>query len=264
MIFAKEIACRVGLKAILYPMDLSFQPHNFYTLLGANGAGKSTLLHLLSGSRQSSSGLVKLNDKTFHEHSILELAKQRAFLNQHNEVAQGYTVRDVLEMGRFPYNETKTQKINLIESFAYKYGLNGFLEIEIQNLSGGEQQRVQLIRTLLQLENREYKGKKWLFLDEPLNNLDLKYQREILDAATDFVRKGEGGVIAVMHDLNLSFSYSDEVILLKNGKLQAFGDKSLLLNETLLEDVFDLNLNVHQAGNRIFIDWNEAVEVSKI
>jgi iron complex transport system ATP-binding protein len=239
---------------IIKTVNITFTPHYFYALIGANGAGKSTLLNLLSGAILASDGQIKLNGQPIESFPLLELAKNRSFLQQKTEVEPGVSVREVLEMGRFPYKESIEQTEFWVNQYAIDFHLLPLLDKEFDRLSGGEQQRVQLARVLLQLENPHQTGQCWLFLDEPLNNLDLKYQREVLQAAQDFVRKGKGGVIAVMHDLNLCYRFADKVALMDKGQVLANGGKEVLKNQSLLNRVFDTRFEVFELGEKVFFE----------
>ncbi len=254
MIEAKNISFSIGDFTILHELNLDFHTRKFYALLGANGAGKSTLLNLLSGAISPSKGKVIMNGQAIQAMSLLDLAQQRSFLPQKTEVEQGMTVREVLEMGRFPYQENSKQTDFWVSHYAEDFELLPFLNNEFERLSGGEQQRVQLARVLLQLENEDHTGKSWLFLDEPLNNLDLKFQKEILKSAQRFVQQGKGGVIAVMHDLNLSYRYADEVVLMDKGKVVANGKKEVLKNLDLLKQIFHTPVEVYEIGESVFFE----------
>jgi iron complex transport system ATP-binding protein len=122
--------------------------------------------------------------------------------------------------------------------------LAGFAGRHYQELSGGEQQRVQLARVLCQVWEPVLDGRpRFLFLDEPVSSLDIKHQLVIMDVARDYARRG-GGIIAVLHDLNLTAMYADRMMMLHEGRVAAFGAPADLLTDDLIENVFDCRLRV--------------------
>ena len=122
--------------------------------------------------------------------------------------------------------------------------LAGFGGRFYQELSGGEQQRVQLARVLCQVWMPVLEGRpRYLFLDEPVSSLDIKHQLVIMDIARDFARRG-GGVVAILHDLNLTAMYADRVLVMKNGRVAASGSPRQVLENQLIAKVFDCDLKV--------------------
>ena len=114
--------------------------------------------------------------------------------------------------------------------------LNNFKERNYLTLSGGEKQRVQYARVLSQIwESKNHF--RYLFLDEPLNNLDIAYQQEFLEIATE-LKTNETILVAVMHDINLAAQFGDQLFFMKDGKMAASGKPSTILSETLIEQIF--------------------------
>lgn len=222
MIAANDIAFAVQGKTLFAPASFRFVQPEFVAILGPNGAGKSTLLQLLAGYHAPTSGNVLLHGRDAHLWKPEELAKHRACLQQQQSVFESFSVEDVLMIGRsIHYNSfPKPLDKQLVDKALTELDLSGRREESFNRLSGGEQQRVQFMRTLLQLQetaDASLKG-KILFLDEPLNNLDLYYQYSLLQLARERVVKQGGAVIAVLHDLNMAYRFADRVILLSEGR----------------------------------------------
>ncbi|RUZ75530.1 ATP-binding cassette domain-containing protein, partial [Mesorhizobium sp. M7A.F.Ca.US.003.02.2.1] len=139
--------------------------------------------------------------------------------------------------------------------------LDGFAGRFYQELSGGEQQRVQLARVLCQVWAPVLDGKpRFLFLDEPVSSLDIKHQLIIMNIARDFARRG-GGVVAILHDLNLTAMYAERIFVMHRGRLAAAGSPRDVLSDDLIEKVFDcrLKVGVLPAGNMPFVLPQSAV-----
>jgi iron complex transport system ATP-binding protein len=246
MIEAKDISLIIKGKKILYTSSVSITRGKFIAILGPNGAGKSTLLQILGGKLSPSSGNVLYQQKDIRNYSSLELAKIRAYMHQQNSVSAGFTVHDILDMGRMPHQNPKTKRENeeLIQRIAQQFELNHNLTNLYEQLSGGEQQRVQFARNILQIIDLEHNdfSNHLLLLDEPLNNLDLKHQFKLLQEARNTVVNQGGTVIAVLHDMNVANQFADEIILMKNGKIIIHDETRFAMEEAILSSLFEIRI----------------------
>jgi iron complex transport system ATP-binding protein len=109
-------------------------------------------------------------------------------------------------------------------------------EREYNSLSGGEKQRAQLARVLSQLQNNVMH--KLIFLDEPLNNLDVKHQYKALKLFKEFTAKGNSAIV-VLHDLNLAAQFADNILLMKNGEIASHGKPNEVFNEKTISDAYN-------------------------
>lgn len=244
MIEAKNIAFGVKGRQILHPVNFTTEQEEFIVILGPNGAGKSTLVKLLSSGLQPSSGSISYYGKELNQWTPDQLAKYRAYMHQESMIASSFTVREVLEMARYRYPETTSQfNKTVLEKIVKELNMERLLDLEFNFLSGGEKQRVQFGRVLLQLESEgEIQPVKYLFLDEPLNNLDVRYQIELLKYARKFVDDKRGSVIVVMHDINLCYQYADRVLLMKQGKVIMDGTVQEVMSPELLSETYQIEL----------------------
>jgi iron complex transport system ATP-binding protein len=154
-------------------------------------------------------------------------------------------------MGRFAYQNTAESLFDesIVQQSMEICGVKHLEHKSINILSGGEQQRVHFARTLAQIYNENIESPKLLLLDEPLNNLDVKYQHHILEIAKEFAEKGNI-VICVLHDLNLAAAYCDRILLIHQGKLMEDGTAKNVFKAAILKDVFECNVEVHYLGNQ--------------
>ncbi|MEM6304256.1 MAG: heme ABC transporter ATP-binding protein [Pseudomonadota bacterium] len=231
---AQGIGVSAGKKVIL--TDVGFQAHAgaLTAIVGPNGSGKSTLLKALTGEIKAS-GTADINGLDIHTAAPERLAEVRAVLPQSTPMSFPFQVLEVVRLGlRYRGEGSDEAALEAIR----QVGLQGYEARFYQELSGGEQQRTQLARVLAQVWSPfEAVEPKWLFLDEPVASLDIAHQLEVMTLARDFADAG-GGVLAVMHDLNLSAMFADKVLVMKDGRLVADGPVRETLTDALLSRVY--------------------------
>jgi iron complex transport system ATP-binding protein len=254
MILAENISFALGKTTLLQRASFRFDKPEFVAVIGPNGAGKSTLLQLLSGFYKPTSGSVSINGKGTHLWSASEFAHFRAYLQQQQSVFESFTVEEVLMMGRTIHLASKPGLADrmLVNQTLTDLGLSERKNHAFNHLSGGEQQRIQFARTLLQLKDpsSESLAGKTLFLDEPLNNLDLYYQYNLLQLARTNVVEQQGTVIAVLHDINMAYQFADRVIVLSNGNTICDAPAEEALNPELLSRVYGMHIQKHDLEHR--------------
>ena len=224
---------------ILNGINLSAGYGEFLAIVGPNGAGKSTLLSVLANeisSRQKNNVLFK--EKAFKLWNLNDLAKNKAKFSQHNPGDITLAVKDVVLMGRYPYYNASPNRddFQAIEASMQETDVLHLQEREYNSLSGGEKQRVHLARVLAQLKN-ELKH-KLMFLDEPMNNLDVKHQYRALQNIKDFTMKANTAIV-VMHDLNLAAQFADRVLLMKNGQVVSHGMPEEVFKQEIISDAYN-------------------------
>ncbi|MEL6690026.1 MAG: heme ABC transporter ATP-binding protein [Pseudomonadota bacterium] len=225
----------LGRAQILHDVDFVAAAGEVTCIVGPNGCGKTTLLKALT-CELAYEGHIALNGVDIRRQSPQVLATQRAVLPQATNLAFPFTVLEVVRIGLTAGLSTNTPEDNErlpLDALA-RVGLAGFEGRFYQELSGGEKQRVQLARVLVQTWEPVLNGiPRWLFLDEPVSALDIAHQLQVMAIARDFARAG-GGVVAVMHDLNLTAMFSDRITLMANGREVRSGTpKDVLRNEPL-------------------------------
>ena len=204
-------------RELLHKLKFHLQSGEMLTVLGRNGAGKSTLLKHLTG--ELGKGGVELFGQSLRDIKPTEAAKRRAVLPQQTPLSFAYEVLDVVLLGRIPHGQRETAEDRAIAAACLeRVGLAGYETRNVLTLSGGEQQRVLLARTLAQLHG--VTGERVLLLDEPTASLDLAHQHATLRLARELCKEGVG-VLAVLHDLNLAAQYADRVLMLSEGHIIA-------------------------------------------
>jgi iron complex transport system ATP-binding protein len=242
MIRIENISLHYGRNHILHNMDLEFNNSEFICVLGPNGAGKSTLLKIISGWVKPTEGKVVYDTDDITDLPSDFLAKKRAFLTQRQGSFSNMTVTDTVMLGRYPFfkNNPSKNDIAIVEESMNYFGVYKYQHKKMDELSGGEQQRVHLARVLSQVNNED-ETNKFLFLDEPVNNLDLKYQHLILEKSKALTDKMT--VVSVMHDLNLSLYYADRIILMKQGEIVLNTTDFSQLTQEVITDVYEISTN---------------------
>ncbi|MCL7988927.1 heme ABC transporter ATP-binding protein [Sphingobacterium sp. lm-10] len=244
MIEVKNLSYQIGRKPILQDVSFHAQPGELLTIIGPNGAGKSTLIKLLCSEVKSPKNHIFLNGKDLSVYSAKEMALMRAVLTQANEVSVDFTVQELVTMGRYPHFAVNPRAIDLeiIASVLEDMGIQHFKERSYHSLSGGEKQRVQLARVLAQLYERQ---DAILFLDEPINGLDIQYQQIILAKARKMADRG-WTVLCILHDINFAARYADKILIVKEGQLQHFGSPSEIITAENLLNTYNIRVKVWQ------------------
>jgi iron complex transport system ATP-binding protein len=231
-----------GARPVLHDVAFAASAGEITVIAGPNGSGKSTLVKALSG-EIAFKGSVEINARSIGALKAWQLAAIRGVLPQETTIAFPFSVEEVVRLGLSAGDFGGVENpARLVEAALEKVGLAGFSRRLVQHLSGGERQRVQLARVLCQIwEPVGESGPRWLIMDEPVASLDIHHQLSLMDLARDFAARG-GGVIAVMHDLNLSAMFADRIYLMKGGTVAATGNPQAALTSATLANVFDCPL----------------------
>lgn len=237
---AVDVVVEVPGKTLLQAASVRFAAGQVSAILGPNGAGKSTLMSVLTGQRQPGGGQVRLAGQALAGYSPQDLARVRACVAQETQVAFEFTVREVVELGRYPHRRQPARHEAAIAVQAMQAtAVDPLADRPLNTLSGGEKARVHLARALAQVwENTSMPGPRWLLLDEPTAALDLQHQHRMLQLARDWAREQGVGVVAVLHDLNLALRYSDRCVVLQGGRLVANGATAEVLTPACIYQVW--------------------------
>ncbi|MEI4232415.1 heme ABC transporter ATP-binding protein [Roseovarius sp. D22-M7] len=241
MLHARDLSVEIGGTAILHDVDFTAEPGAVTAIVGPNGSGKTTLLRALTG-EIAAQGTRRLDDIPIGPGNAAALAARRGVLPQSARVAFPFTVEEVVRMGQRAGRYA--DRPGIVAQALDRVGLRHMAGRIHQDLSGGEQQRAQLARVLAQIwAPTGAAGANWLFLDEPVASLDIGQQLAVMRLARDFAEAG-GGVVAVMHDLNLTAMFADAVCVLHAGRIAATGAPADVLTSALLSRVYDCDLRV--------------------
>ena len=248
MLEAHDITVHLGKRRILHGLSLAAAPGEVTVILGPNGSGKTTLLRAVTGDVPAE-GRIALDGADPRRLRPWELARRRAVLAQFARLAFPFTVLEVVRLGAEAAGEIGAAAAARARAALARVDLVGYEGRLYQELSGGEQARVQLARALAQVwEPQGPEGPRWLFLDEPVASLDVAHQLQVMEIAADYARQG-GGVIAVMHDLTLTALFADRVVLLEAGRVAAEGPTAEVIRADRLARVYGCRIDVTTAGD---------------
>ena len=231
--------------------DISFniKEGEITTILGPNGSGKSTLLSMLSGINKNFSGEIIVDGCNIKELSYKKIAKKIASVHQHNSVPGDIKVHELVSYGRMPhkkYFQNNLKEDEEIVNWAIeRAGLKNLRDKAVSDLSGGERQRVFLAMALAQKS-------RILFLDEPTTYLDIYHQIELLELIKELKVREKLTIVMVLHDINQALSYSDNVVIMKNGELKSYGKTRDIINMNLLEDVYNIGGSIEEYHSDLY------------
>lgn len=239
MIEIKNISKQYNNKVVLDDVSLNIRDQAITTFIGANGAGKSTLLSIMSRLVEQDKGSIIIDGKDIDQWDNKELSKKISILRQTNNINMRLTIEELVSFGRFPHSNgrlsEKDQEI-IARSLSY-LKLEDIKDKYLDQLSGGQRQRAYIAMVMAQ--DTEY-----IFLDEPLNNLDMKHSVEIMQILQDLVRDFNKTIVIVIHDINFASKYSDYIVALKDGKLIEDGHTNKIIDKSILKNIFDLDFHI--------------------
>jgi len=245
-----DVSLARGGRDLLSHVSLTLEPGTVTVVVGPNGAGKSSLLKVLAGELAPTRGQVRLDGVPLTQIPPARLACRRAVLPQATEVAFPFSVAEVVTIGFMGLASARAQA--LVAELLVRVDLPGFAERRFDTLSGGERQRVHLARVLAQLAHATPDAPGFLLLDEPTASLDLAHQLLVLRMARMHAASG-GGVLAVLHDLNLAAMAADVLVVVKAGRVIRAGPPAAVLTDALLADAFDVRARVNAVPQGPFV-----------
>lgn len=241
MLEARGLSLRLGRRQVLDGVDFTARPGAVTAILGPNGSGKTTLVRALTG-EIAAPGRVRLDGQGIDRIAPPALAARRAVVPQAARLAFPFTLAEVVGMGLSAGHSAGRPGV-VAEALA-AVGLDGRGGSRFPDLSGGEQARGHLARALAQVWAPVVQGAPcWLVLDEPVASLDIAHQLEVMRLMAGYAARG-GGVVAVMHDLNLTAMFADHLVLMAEGRVLAEGPPGAVLTDAALAAAYRAPLRV--------------------
>ncbi|MDA3130017.1 ABC transporter ATP-binding protein [Aliibacillus thermotolerans] len=247
MIQVKNIFKKYGNKNVVEDVSVEIERGKITTFIGPNGAGKSTLLSMVSRLIEKDSGEVLIDNQKMSSIKSEELAKKIAILKQSNFLNIRLTVEDLVSFGRFPYSQgrlTDEDWRHINEAIEYME-LTEMKTKFLDELSGGQRQRAFIAMVIAQ--DTEY-----IFLDEPLNNLDMKHSVQIMKVLRQLVDDLGKTVVIVIHDINFASCYSDYIVAMKHGRVIREGRTEEIITEESLKEIYDMDMTISHINQQKF------------
>lgn len=243
MLQVNNLSGGYGSRSVVQNVSFRVERGKMVGILGPNGSGKSTLLKMISGVLTPTTGEVILDGVSIKHYPTKKLAQKMAVLPQLHANAFSNTVRETVSLGRYPYQRGlfaswSDADEEAVTAAIEATGINRYENVDMGQLSGGEQQRVFIAQALAQQS-------ELLILDEPTNHLDIAHQKQILDLIRQQVADLHLTVLSVFHDINLASLYCDELILLEDGELRMFGKPHEVVMQSEIQRVYEADVSTY-------------------
>lgn len=240
----RDLQFSYGSKDVLKNINIQGNAGKILAVIGPNGSGKTTLLKCIAGLLKPKNGSVLLNKRKLSSYKKEELAKLIGYVPQEISYGGVLTVFETVLLGRCPYLSWRVsdEDLDTVWRILEDLGIQKFASRNINELSGGERQHMFIAQSLVT-------NPKVLIMDEPISNLDLRHQLEILDLVKNWTKKNEVVSFIAMHDLNMAARFSDELIVLNDGKNFAVGDPASVLTTEMIRSVYGVNARIYNDGD---------------
>lgn len=240
-----------GKQQVLRALNLELHEGMITTLIGANGCGKSTLFGLMTKNLKPDAGTIALRGQDIAEIQLKDFAKQVAIVHQYNTAPPDLPVEKLVSYGRTPHRAMGLSANSKEDAEKVRWAMEithtlKYKDKPVAELSGGQKQRVWIAMALAQ-------DTKILFLDEPTTYLDIRYQLQILKLTRQLNREYGLTIVMVLHDINQSLYYSDEIVAMKDGTIIAQGLPEQVITSDLIRSVYDVELKLSSVDGKPFM-----------
>ena len=249
MIEIKNILKKYKDRNVVDNVSFNIEKGKITSFIGPNGAGKSTVLGIVTRLIAGDGGDVVIEGKKLSEYHTKDLAKKIAILKQSNNISLKLTIRELVGFGRFPHSEgnLNSEDEKYIDEAIEYMKLTDIQHKYLDELSGGQRQRAYIAIVIAQ--NTEY-----ILLDEPLNNLDMSHSVQMMKVLRNLCDDLGKTIVLVMHDINFASCYSDNIVALKNGKIEKVGTTNEIVQKEVLEEIYEMNFDIKEInGNKICV-----------
>ena len=233
-------------KILLSDLSFEIKAGGFYGIIGNNGSGKTTLLRCLSKTLEVNDGSVFLNDKDINLFLSRQLAKHIAVVPQHTDFFFDFSAHQIVMMGRSPYQKRlrsdSEQDLQSVQRAMEQTATWHLRNTSVKVLSGGELQRVIIARALAQ-------DTPLILLDEPVSNMDIRHQFEIMNLLSTLNKQTNKTIIIVIHDMNLALTYTNHLLVLDKGRLTASAPTKDVLTAENISRIFSIKASIVRDDN---------------
>ena len=237
----EQLEARYEERTVFRELSMAIQEGSVTTIIGPNGCGKSTLLKTMGRILKPKSGKVSLLGKNLSQMSTKEIAKKLALLSQNPIAPSQLKVEELISYGRYPH-QRRGHSLSAADFDVMEWAMEvtktlEFREREMDQLSGGQRQKVWLAMALAQETDL-------LLLDEPTTYLDMAHQLDVLKIVRDLNQNQACTVVMVLHDINHAARFSDQLVAMKDGQIKAIGKPEEIMTPEVLRAVFDIEARI--------------------
>ena len=255
MLNAENVTVRYGAHTVVDRLSFSLEEGQWLMLVGPNGAGKSSLISAIAQGVPYE-GEIRLNGRNLREFRPAELARKIAVLAQQHTISYGYTVEEIVQLGRYAHQRgllghRDEDGPEAVERALKLTGMKMLRKRSLLELSGGEVQRAFLAQVLAQ-------EPEILLLDEPANHLDLVYQQSLFSLIGQWLQTPGRAALSVVHDLSIVRRYGTHAVLMNEGRAVAQGPIEAVFTPENLQKVY--RMDVYGWMNDLYALWQEPVE----
>jgi iron complex transport system ATP-binding protein len=238
-----NVGVRYGKYQAVEGVSFEVGPGEVLSIIGPNGSGKSTIIKCIAQILKPSTGKVYIDGRDLSNIGLNEVAKLIGYVPQNFHYLFFSNVMETVLLGRKPHIKWRVSQkdLGIVQKALENMGIAGMAGKFMDELSGGEKQKVYIARTLAQ-EPQLY------LLDEPTSNLDLKHQIEVLEITKRLTKDQRASMVVALHDLNLAMKYSDKVAVMQKGRLYAFGKPEDVLTVENINSVYGVEAVVVESG----------------
>lgn len=242
----ENLSFSYGSNEVIKDISFNLEEGECVAVLGENGVGKSTMLKCINRINRYEEGSIKLNGKEISKMNEIELARNVGYVSQNSEFVDSSVFNSVL-LGRKPFIkwDVTDEDLTIVSEVLERMNLQDYAMRNVNELSGGEQQKVAIARVLAQQT-------PILLFDEPTSNLDLKNQIEVLDIIKKIVRERKLSALVTIHDLNLALRFADRFLMIKDGSVHSFGEMDIITPESIFE-VYGVKTDVIKHGDNTVV-----------
>ena len=238
MLSVSNISYRYQNDLVLNDVSFTLQKGDFCAIIGPNGSGKTTLINIISGALKKQEGQMVISGKNIEHYTTKDFAKQVSVVPQRSEPVYHFSVFDMVMFGRNPYqtrwNYFNPEDEDIVFDALEKTNLLSLKDRMTSQLSGGEFQRTLIARAIAQQA-------PLMLLDEPLSNLDIPHQFEILEILSELNHTQKTTILMVIHDISIAMQAVPKSLLLKSGQLIYRGDTQNICRNNLIFNLFNLD-----------------------
>jgi iron complex transport system ATP-binding protein len=240
MLEFNNISMAIGKHPLTQNLSVQLQPGQLHVIIGPNGTGKTSLLRALFGELPLQQGVITFQGRTLSDLGASQWRQQFGYMPQNTQLELDLSVLEVVVLGRLQSLKLRLSDDDLRAALSalQDLGIAHLADRSLHSLSGGQRQMVLFAQVLL-------RDPQIMILDEPVSALDLQHQMHLMEHLHQQTRDKNWVTLVVLHDLNLAAQFADQLIVLADNRLQAFGSPAEVLTSELITRLYQVPVDIH-------------------